>query len=325
MPFERIDCPICLTDDTTELLQARDINFFGPGEFHVVRCRHCGLVYPNPRPTPAGMAQYYPPHYWTPPPATDVPPYLDAGIRRSLAILCRDYPGRRILDVGCAVGRMPAFLRTLGFDAVGLEPYELPCRLGRDRYGIEIIHATLQDADLEDESFDALTFFDVLEHMDDPVGDLKRARALLKPGGAVFVKVPNIAAMQARLFGRWWYWLDVPRHLWHFSPRSLRRALEVAGFADVRCRAIPEWEGAMVFETSLVYWLRGVLLARKGIAVQPSGSQTVGEVLEGKVYPGVPSAGKRAFRWLVRNVVYLPFAIENLVGRSVELLAIARR
>jgi hypothetical protein len=51
----------------------------------------------------------------------------------------------------------------------------------------------------------------------------------------------------------------------------------------------------------------------------------VGEVLEGKVYPGVPSAGKRAFRWFLRNVLYLPLAAENLIGRSVEVLAIARR
>jgi SAM-dependent methyltransferase len=246
-------------------------------------------------------------------------------MRRTLAILRRDYPGGRVLDVGCGVGRLVALMREAGLDAAGLEPYEHPCRLGRERYGIEVACSTLQNADFEEASFDAVTFFDVLEHVDDPISDLGRARALLRPGGAVCIKVPNIASSQARIFGKWWYWLDVPRHLWHFSPRSLRRALEVAGFADTWCRAIPDWEGAMVFETSMIYWLRGRSLARQGAEVRPAEGQTVGEALEGRVCPSIPSAGKRAFRWFLRNMLYLPLAIENVAGRSVEVLAIARK
>jgi hypothetical protein len=68
-----------------------------------------------------------------------------------------------------------------------------------------------------------------------------------------------------------------------------------------------------------------VLLARRGVEVAPAEGETVGEALEGKVYSGVPSAGKRAFRWLVRNVLYAPLAVENVIGRSVELLAVGRK
>jgi SAM-dependent methyltransferase len=220
---------------------------------------------------------------------------------------------------------MPAIMRGMGLEAVGLEPYEHACQMARERYGLEVICATLQEADLPESSFDAVTFFDVLEHVHDPVADVRRACELLRPGGFVYIKVPNIGALQASLFGPWWYWLDTPRHLFHFSPRSLRRALEVAGFQDIDCRALPDWQGAMVFETSVVYWLRGLQLRRLGVTVAPQGDQTVGDALEGKVYSGVPSIGKRAFRWLVRNVAYLPFAVENLIGRSVTLLATGRR
>lgn len=325
MQLERTDCPICGPGETEGVLEARDINVFGPGEFQLVRCRSCGLVYTNPRPGEEDIDTYYPTRYWAPPAARDGKPYMDAGMRRALAILERDYAGGRVLDVGCAVGNMAAFMRERGLDAVGLEPYEHACEIAREHYGLEVECAFLQKADLPEASFDAITFFDVLEHVHDPVGDLRKAHSLLRPGGAVFIKVPNIKALQAGLFGKWWYWLDVPRHLFHFSPRSLRRCLEAAGFSDVWCKAIPDRVGALVFETSTIYWLRGVLLARRGIEVAPAATETVGEALEGKVYAGVPSAGKRAFRWLVRNVLYAPLAVENLVGRSVELLAVARK
>jgi SAM-dependent methyltransferase len=325
MDLETTDCPTCRYGDARPYLTARDINVFGPGEFQLVRCTRCSLIYINPRPTAASIREFYPSRYWALPPAEGTQPFLDRGMRKVLAALARDYPGGRVLDVGCGVGKMPALMRDMGLDAVGLEPYEYACSVARERYGLEVVCATLQGAHLPEEALDAITLFDVLEHVHDPAGDLRRAHSLLRPGGALFIKVPNIAALQASVFGPWWYWLDAPRHLFHFSPVSLRRALEAAGFADIECRALPDWQGAMVFETSVVYWLRGLLLRRRGIEIAPTAEQTVGEALEGKVYAGVPSAGKRAFRWLVRNVAYLPLAIENLIGRSVELLAIARR
>ncbi len=184
----------------------------------------------------------------------------------------------------------------------------------------------LQEAPLPPASFDAVTFFEVVEHLHDPLGDLRHAHSLLKPGGAVFVKVPNLDALQARLFGPWWYALQVPRHLYHFTRASLSRLLGKASFGPVRCRAIPDWKlGALMFEISLLYWLRGRHLARKGVEVAPTPEQTTGEALGGQVYAGVSPAAKRAFRWVAKNILYAPIGFENLIGRSVELLAMGRR
>lgn len=323
--LEVIDCPICGIGESREVLRARDLKLFCPGEFRLVACHRCGLIYMNPRPAAADMGRYYPAHYWAPPPPSEAPPYLDAGMRRTLAALVRDYPGGRVLDVGCGIGRIPALMRERGLQAMGLEPYEHACQIAREHYGVEAVNAFLRDADLPEGSFDAVTMFDVLEHVHDPLGDLRRVHSLLRPGGALFVKVPNIASLQAELCGKWWYCLDIPRHLLHFSPRSLRQALKAAGFARVNCAAVPDSVGALVFETTVVYRLRDWLLARRGVEVAPAEGQTVGEVLEGEVYAGVPWQAKRVFRWLVRNVFYAPLAVENLVGRSVELLAVARR
>ena len=325
MQLERTDCPVCGPGATRDLFRVRDINVFGPGEFQLVRCEGCGLAYLNPRPGQSDIGTYYPTNYWSSPGPDSDAHTLDTGMERALCFLEREYPGGRVLDVGCGAGGNPALMRERGLDAMGLEPYEQAAQIARDRYGLAVVCRFLQDAELPEDSFDAITMFHVLEHVHDPVGDLRKAHSLLKPGGAVIIRVPNFAALQSVLFGAGWYWLDPPRHLFAFTPPSLARALEASGFTRVQSRALPDLVGALVFETSVVYRLRGRHLARHGVEVAPTGDQTPGEALEGKVYAGVPSAGKQAFRWLVRNVLYAPLAVENLIGRSVEVFAIGRK
>jgi SAM-dependent methyltransferase len=324
--LQRVDCPICQVDDARRLFAARDLDVFGPGEFPVIECRRCGLAYLNPRPTPEAMARYYPRHYWGPA-ATETPETeLDASTRLAFDCIVREYPGGRLLDVGCGVGAKTAALRSRGLRVVGLEPYEVAAQQARERFGLEIVSQTLVQADLSEGSFDVVTLFEVLEHLHDPMGDLRRIRALLRPRGAVVVRVPNFAALQARLFGRWWYALQTPRHLWHFTARSVRKILDACGFRDITCASAADWRtGSWGFQASTLYWLRGRHLARKGVEIAPEEGQTTGEALEGHVYVGVPSTAKRLFRWLVRYVVYLPVGVENLLGRGFGLFAIGRR
>jgi SAM-dependent methyltransferase len=325
MALENTPCPICAVDDARTLARVRDLNLLTPGRFRLVRCRRCGLVYLNPRPGADEVGAYYTRDYWVPAAGGEDERDLGAGFRRAVSRIVREYPGGKVLDVGCGAGRQASAMQRRGLVVSGVDPYQSACAAAREQHGIEALCTTLQEAPFPDESFDALTFFDVLEHVHDPLGDLRKALALLRPGGTVVVKAPNIEALQARLLGKWWY-LEVPRHLTHFSPATLRRALEVAGFAYVWSHAIPGWRfGAALFEMSLLHWLRAVQFARRGVAVTPAEGQSVGEALAGLVYPSVPSVGKRAFRWVLRNLVYLPVGVENWIGRSTELLAFGRR
>lgn len=323
--METVDCPVCGPGPSEPVTVARDLNLGGPGSFRVVRCRLCGLMYLNPRPTPEALASYYPSQYWAPPPAGVKNLSVEAGIERAVQALRRLGRGGRVLDVGCGVGVLAAYLVQLGFDVVGIEPAEHACRAARSQFALQVHQGTLHDVSLAPGTFDAVTFFDVLEHLPDPVADLRAARALLKPGGVVAAKVPNAASFQARLLRRWWYWLDAPRHLFHFTPATLTRVLRAAGFSRVCCRAVPEPLGARVFETSLIYWLREIQVRRKGAPAPVVPHRTIDEASTRDVYKQVPAAGKQMFRRLLRTVVYAPLAVENAAGRSVSLVAVALR
>ena len=81
------------------------------------------------------------------------------------------------------------------------------------------------------ESFDAITMWQAIEHVPSPMATLKAARGLLRPGGLLMIACPRIDWLLARWFGSAWYDLDLPRHLTHFSSKTLRRHVEAAGLA----------------------------------------------------------------------------------------------
>ncbi len=95
--------------------------------------------------------------------------------------------------------------------------------MSRDRYGVDVVVGDAVTADIEG-PFDVVTMWHVLEHLPEPVAALERAAELLAPGGRLIVSVPNNDSWQARLGGDDWLHLDIPRHIYHFTPRSLTLA-----------------------------------------------------------------------------------------------------
>jgi SAM-dependent methyltransferase len=99
--------------------------------------------------------------------------------------------------------------------------------------GAEVFVGDVMEAQFAEDSFDAITGFHVLEHMYDPCAVMKKVLCWLKPGGVFTITLPNVDSLEARLFGRYWWGLDVPRHLWQFSPRALSAMARSAGFEAV--------------------------------------------------------------------------------------------
>ena len=159
--------------------------------------------------------------------------HMAARLRRpALAALLDLGPGR-LLDVGCGRGELASAFVRRGWSAAGLDPSAEAVAWARS-LGVDAHRGTLETVDLAKASFDAVLFHHALEHVPDPVGDLRRSLELLRPGGRLVVAVPYWDSWQRRRFGSRWFHLDVPRHLQHFDAESLAGAVTRAGLRPIQ-------------------------------------------------------------------------------------------
>jgi SAM-dependent methyltransferase len=196
--------------------------------YPVFRCGGCGLEFVAPIPSPSELADYYNRGY-----AVPLERYAAAGQRNIARIvdLERWCPKRgRLLELGASYGHSLVLARERGWDVVGVELSPAASEHARSHFGLTVFNCDLADAPLADGSFDAVIGWHVLEHVRNPKDQLLRLAALLKPGGVLGLRVPNIASFGARAAGQWWPWMCPPAHLWFFSAATLPRLLRTCGF-----------------------------------------------------------------------------------------------
>lgn len=146
------------------------------------------------------------------------------------------------LDVGCGRGDLAVGLKERGWRVSGLDASARACEAARAR-GIDASEATIESLDA-DSAYDAIVFHHSLEHVTDPVESLRAARRALKPGGLLMIGVPNFGSRRARASGANSWLLELPRHRFHFTPESMRRALDAADLETQSLR-----ESAAVLDT----------------------------------------------------------------------------
>ncbi len=260
--IERIVCDVCGSRDTRTLYTNADWQVPGLEPFALVQCTNCSLVYLNPRPTPRSIGTFYPQDYAPFRPAIeDEPLALMRWMRqrkvRHLRYAVERHAKRtqgRILDVGCATGIFLHEMAQAGWETVGVELTPRAAEYARQRFDLEVFTGQLEEAPLEESTFDAVTFWDVLEHTYSPRRTLKRSAALLKPGGILAINIPNWESYDRRLFGAQWIGYDPPRHLYVFPHITLETLLQESGFE------ILGWETPITpyyaFVISLERWLQ---------------------------------------------------------------------
>ncbi len=201
-------------------------------------CRACGSRYIDPESIPHPIGHYYPSDYY----GSKQEKYR--GIFQKLSDAFRRWRfdilfGRirtevsakpSVLDYGCGRGVMLASFREAGWEARGVEFSESSAALVKSEYGIDVLHGTDAIEQLQNDKFDLITLFHVLEHLDDPRATLQKLGQHLTEGGRFVIEVPNYCRLQRVLFGRWWWHLDPPRHLIHFNQESLTGMLGKLGY-----------------------------------------------------------------------------------------------
>lgn len=161
-------------------------------------------------------------------------PFLTHAADRLLRSAPPPSPGGRLLDVGCSNGAYVTLMGQLGWEAYGVE-MDARVAAGAREHGLSVRHGTMAELSPErDGVFDFITLGHVIEHVHDPVAGLEAVRAVLAPGGRVWIATPNMGSLSHRAFRSRWHALDPPRHLALFTRRSLELALQRAGFGDVK-------------------------------------------------------------------------------------------
>lgn len=292
-------CVVCGSEGSRFLYPAEDRYYGVPGTFAVHECAGCGLLFLKDPPTGEALGKYYPSNYYAyggaraPTRRERFRAHVQReryrasydptfrGPRRWLYRLvtyggqlrsARLVPGTRHLDVGCGGGDFLDFARGFGVETYGVEPGPEGAAAARAR-GLDVKTGTLTDAGYPDRFFDLVTLNHVFEHVPDPRESLAEIHRILKDDGEVVIAVPNAASLARHLFGTCWVQLDAPRHLYLYSPRTLRRLAEAHGFQVDRTR----WVGLpFQFTGSLRYALnrfrreKKLLTAPGGFMNKPS-------------------------------------------------------
>jgi SAM-dependent methyltransferase len=234
-------------DRSETLFPARD--YVSGERFEIRRCGACGLARTWPVPPPERLGAYYPAEYYGsagdrrfPGPVEKGQDLLYGWRAQKVERLCPGGPGR-VLDVGCGRGLLLQAFQRRGWTVEGTELSAQSSRHAREVVGVPVHIGPLPSLGLPSDSFDAVTMWQVLEHVPDPHAFIAEVHRILKPGGVFFVSVPNFASVEARACRDGWFHLDVPRHLIHFTPDTLRASLAEAGFREIGSSSFaPEYD-----------------------------------------------------------------------------------
>lgn len=242
MLSQHVPCAICGVDDTRPLF--RPATVVGP----VVQCRRCGLVYVNPRESGPWLEQQ---------PVQDdnrihqvwksdwFRRYLEEStwkqmnFRRTLTHLqtlgvhvTSERP-LRVLDFGCSIGLFLQVADEVGWETYGIEPDVALARYAQEVFGLKVFNGVLAEAGFPDGFFDVVVSFQVFEHLPHPVAEMREIALVLRPGGWVAVDVPSIDNIWYRLLRGRHRHFATPQHLYFYTPATMSRLLEQAGFEAV--------------------------------------------------------------------------------------------
>jgi SAM-dependent methyltransferase len=231
-------CPVCNSTELDCKFTAKDYTTSGE-TFEIWQCGHCQLRFTQNAPDAASMSPYYRSQNYIS--HTDTSEGFinrlyhlvrKRTLRSKSRLISRALQRRstgQLLDLGAGTGAFVHFMQTRGWQATGLEPDPLARQRALERHQIRLLPA--EDLmRLDENSFDAITLWHVLEHVHNLQAYLDQLKKLLRSEGRIFIAVPNYTCYDARVYNSHWAAYDVPRHLYHFSPASMNLLLERHGF-----------------------------------------------------------------------------------------------
>jgi len=285
------------------------------GEYQVIECARCGQLSTSPFPSPDTLRALYDTGYYSGPAAARFRSRAAESVvrffrwRRAAMLRRRMHGvrGRRILDVGCGRGDTLAWLQRWGADVHGTQVSTRAAQVARDLIGHDrIFVGELADAAYPDASFDCVTLWHVIEHVPEPLALMKEIRRILRPGGLLYIEVPNAGGWAARRFRHHWLAYDVPKHLFHFSPETLKALAGKVGLDWAHeVHSSVEYSPVTLLQTLLNVWLGGSNVLFRSLTNE-SGAK------------GRPAVGlvRRTLEPIIAGALMIPIAVFSAVLSS---------
>jgi 2-polyprenyl-3-methyl-5-hydroxy-6-metoxy-1,4-benzoquinol methylase len=219
-----MSCPLCRSNRRQLFSNLNDLEYHCDGSFNFTKCTHCSLIWIDPTPSQKELNSFYPSHYHgfnTQSNFIIKSLYIIVNyLRIKKYLLFLQHPSSSLLDVGCADANYFDSLKKVAphVHCTGIENNEVIVKQAL-KCGRDVRLGTIDDLD-QALSFDLIIMNNLIEHVRDPVQELRKARSLLKKGGVIFVETPNTDSWDFKFCGKYWGGLHTPRHTFLFNPKS---------------------------------------------------------------------------------------------------------
>ncbi len=229
-------CPVCGSKNILPVLSVKDYTVSAEN-FEIWECKHCTLRFTQNIPEEDEIGAYYQSENYISHSDTSEG-FINKMYHRvrkrtlhqkkNLVRRTTRIKNGSILDIGSGTGAFLSKMKQANWEVTGLEPDENARKKTLELYGLQL-ESSEKLFSLTDESFDAITMWHVLEHIHDLHGYINQIKNLLKPRGKLFIAVPNHTCYDEEIYKEFWAAYDVPRHLYHFSPGSIKELLSLHG------------------------------------------------------------------------------------------------
>ena len=238
------NCPICDSNNISPFFEGKDYSHTGES-FNVVQCESCQLTFTQNAPNSEHIGPYYESENYVSHSDTQkglffkvyhtVRNYMLSQKRKMVE---RAGPKGKLLDIGCGTGYFLNEMKSHGWDCQGIEQDEKARTYGSEKFNLTVNEPAHINT-LTEKSLDAVTMWHVLEHVHDLDGYLSKIKKALKADGTLIIAVPNHDSHDAKHYGKYWAAWDLPIHLWHFTPSTMKKLMEKHQFKITKHYPLP--------------------------------------------------------------------------------------
>ena len=227
-------CPWCGSDKAQINLWLKD-EFLSKEDFHICECLNCGLLYTMPRPSKDKIGDYYKSEEYYSHQENKkgfIPKIYESvkkvNLKHKYKLSTEGIETGNMMDIGCGVGDFIHTAEEKGWQCVGVEPSDDAKTIAKTRVKADIIRSEELE-NLPDGSFDLITMWHVLEHVDELKWQITQLQRLIKSNGRIIIAVPNYKSYDGQYYKEHWAAYDVPRHLNHFNKQTITKIFKASG------------------------------------------------------------------------------------------------